>query len=1287
MAVAFSMFLLWPAHAEVTRQEQINFVKDAWDLTDLTDSVISTTLDTSYSGIPYKDFVSYFFVAPEILNPLANGDYKTAGTRAVDFATGEAISALLANAGLAGVVAPAKLAAWPIQHSLSLFQNAVTEASFKNQIKLYLAARSAGNSYSAILALGDGDVMSADKEILGNQRDIITKLNGWLAFGTSYLVGPVPGYTPDDFYDYAERQWQAYSAIDRYAADQEIIRDAFRAAAAPQKPVIIQQPQDAIVGSGENATFTVVASGTGPFSYVWRFNGAILPAAAAASLTATAPGEYKVEVSNGAGTTPSRIATLTVSTGEPVVITTPTPNATLSGSFIVRASATGATKVEFFLDGVRQATDSAAPYAWTWNTISAANGQHTLTAKAYDGATLLGTSAGMPVTVNNAPTSPCNDPAEPNNSSLTATTLAVGGSASGYVCSATDVDWFKVTVTGTGPLTFNLTVPAQNDYDLELFGPDFTFVKGSYRDVGQSESATVNQLGTYYARVYGYPVGSGSFSTTIPYALNCLLNGTNLGGPGGTVVSWGIIAIPYVEPGTRFTAIAAGVDYSLALKNDGTVVAWGANDYGQSRVPQGLSGVTAISAGLYHSLALKNDGTVVAWGWNEYGQSAVPAGLSGVTAIAAGGNHSLALKNDGTVVAWGWNEYGQSAVPAGLSGVTSIAAGAWHSLALKSEGTVIAWGYDGSGRITVPAGLSDVTAMAAGGNHSLAPKSDGTVVAWGWNGFGQSTVPTGLSDVTTIAAGGNHSLVLKRDGTVVAWGWDDYGQSTVPTGLSDVTAIAAGAVHSLVLKSDGTLVAWGWNEYGQSTVPAGLGGVTAIAAGGGHSLALKSDGTVIAWGANDYGQSRVPQGLSGVTAISAGLYHSLALKHNGTVVAWGYNDFGQSTVPAGLEGVTAIAAGLYHTLALKSDGTVVAWGRSDSGESTVPVGLGGVTAIAAGVAHSLALKSDGMVVAWGVNEHGESTVPEGLSGVTAITTISGHNLVLKSDGTVVAWGWDDYGQSTVPTGLSDVTAIAAGGGHSLALKSDGMVVAWGVNRFGQSTVPEGLNDVTSIAAGGYHSLALVSDELFIATPTVQNQPQSQTIPIGETVSFTVAVAGTPPFTYQWFRNSATIAGATSATLTLFNAQPAQAGSYTVRITGPGGSVMSNPATLSFLEDSNNNGLPDAWELAHGFALDNPNTASADPDHDGTTNMQEYLAGTDPHSAASVFRVSITSSGISGFQIAFTTVPDKTYRVERAPSPSGPWTLLESNLPGTGSLLQVTDPASPNISRFYRIRTP
>jgi plastocyanin len=286
----------------------------------------------------------------------------------------------------------------------------------------------------------------------------------------------------------------------------------------------------------------------------------------------------------------------------------------------------------------------------------------------------------------------------------------------------------------------------------------------------------------------------------------------------------------------------------------GQVVAWGVSsgpdDYGQTTVPAGLNDAVAVAAGGYHSLALKSDGTVVAWGDNTYGASSVPTGLNNVVGIAAGSEHSLALKSDGTVVAWGNDANGQTDVPAGLNDAVAIAAGTYHSLAVKRDGTVVAWGCSGFGippygECNVPAGLSDVVAVAAGSRFSLALKRDGTVVLWGcgWapENMGECNVPAGLNDVVAIAAGQSHSDALKRDGTVVPWGFGESGVYDVPPGLSDVTAIAAGTSHSLALKSDGTVVAWGCgigHDYGQCAVPAGLSHVVAVSAGVEHSLAI-----------------------------------------------------------------------------------------------------------------------------------------------------------------------------------------------------------------------------------------------------------------------------------------------------------------------------------------------------------------------------------------------------------------------------------------------------------------
>jgi len=77
------------------------------------------------------------------------------------------------------------------------------------------------------------------------------------------------------------------------------------------------------------------------------------------------------------------------------------------------------------------------------------------------------------------------------------------------------------------------------------------------------------------------------------------------------------------------------------------VRAWGRNNYAQTRVPAGLSGVTHVAAGESHSVALKSNGTVVEWGqvWQDwqYRPAKPPTGLINVIAIAAGKTHTLAI--------------------------------------------------------------------------------------------------------------------------------------------------------------------------------------------------------------------------------------------------------------------------------------------------------------------------------------------------------------------------------------------------------------------------------------------------------------------------------------------------------------------------------------------------------------------------------------------------------------------------------------------------------------------
>jgi alpha-tubulin suppressor-like RCC1 family protein len=311
---------------------------------------------------------------------------------------------------------------------------------------------------------------------------------------------------------------------------------------------------------------------------------------------------------------------------------------------------------------------------------------------------------------------------------------------------------------------------------------------------------------------------------------------------------------------SNVTAISDGGDHSLALLSNGTVMAWGLNGSGQlgdgttegpescgsingeplycSRTPvpvSGLSNVAAISAGGNHSLALLNDGTVKAWGANSNGQlgigttsgSDVPvavSGLSEVTSVAAGSEFSLALLGDQTVDSWGFNEFAQlgdgiqcpvgndchSDVPepvAELSGVTAISAGSKHGLALLTNHTIKAWGYGRLGElgdrstalaaVPVPVfGLREVSGISAGPGDSLAygppiPTVTKATPLEGPEGGGTEVAITGINfaEATGVDFGPTAATSF---------------EVTSPTSITAVSPPGVGAQNVMVSNSAGT---------------------------------------------------------------------------------------------------------------------------------------------------------------------------------------------------------------------------------------------------------------------------------------------------------------------------------------------------------------------------------------------------------------------------------------------------------------------------------------------------
>ena len=258
------------------------------------------------------------------------------------------------------------------------------------------------------------------------------------------------------------------------------------------------------------------------------------------------------------------------------------------------------------------------------------------------------------------------------------------------------------------------------------------------------------------------------------------------------------------------TLISEGWDNTVALLNDGTVVAAGNNKLGQCNVSDWRD-IVAVSAGSCFTLGLKSDGTVVAVGYNKHGQCNV-SGWRDIVAVSAGTDHSVGLKKNGTVVAVGNNENGRCNVSSWRD-IVAICAAAFHTVGLKKDGTVVTAGSVESDRRCNVSSWRDIIAISAKCSHTVGLKKDGTVVAVGNNEYGKCNVSS-WRDIIAISAGDWHTVGLKKDGTLVTVGSEGDGQCNVSS-WRDMVAISASVSNTLGLKKDGTLVYVGFNKNGR----------------------------------------------------------------------------------------------------------------------------------------------------------------------------------------------------------------------------------------------------------------------------------------------------------------------------------------------------------------------------------------------------------------------------------------------------------------------------------------